>query len=246
MMLIEPDINIQMKQQKIPRLIWQTWSCNLWTPNILQVKSLNPEYKYKLYTDEDMNHFMKYELNWTEASDAYFMINEKIGAARADLWRYCILWKYGGIYIDIDAVCYEPFRDLIDANAEAVLSHETEKFALQWLLAFTAKHLILTSVIQSIIQKILKPDKILYTPLSRLELKELVLNITGPTIFSNAVKKHINMSGIVWQGTEFDGRCDNKNKNILKDAISVSIQYLWGHTKYTRLINTPFLNKKLT
>ena len=35
--------------------------------------------------------------------DAYCRILP--GAYKADLWRYCILYIYGGVYVDIDSLC---------------------------------------------------------------------------------------------------------------------------------------------
>jgi len=33
---------------------------------------------------------------------AYHIINNRAGAAKADIWRYAVLWAYGGAYIDDD------------------------------------------------------------------------------------------------------------------------------------------------
>jgi len=32
------------------------------------------------------------------------------GAYKADLWRYCVLYKYGGIYLDIKLACENGFK----------------------------------------------------------------------------------------------------------------------------------------
>ena len=40
----------------------------------------------------------------------YTYNNIKLGAHRADLWKYCILYKFGGVYLDVPRV---PLLDLM-------------------------------------------------------------------------------------------------------------------------------------
>ena len=47
---------------------------------------------------------------------------------KADIWRYCILFREGGIYCDIKSAASIPLRDLIPANASELISFE----GLQW------------------------------------------------------------------------------------------------------------------
>ena len=57
---------------------------------------------------------------------AYNLIDDLNGAAKSDIWRYSILWKYGGIYIDFDAVCFKSFDEMINnysnKSAEMIIS----------------------------------------------------------------------------------------------------------------------------
>ena len=41
---------------------------------------------------------------------AYNLINPELGAAKADIWRMAVLWKYGGVYIDADATVNQNFN----------------------------------------------------------------------------------------------------------------------------------------
>ena len=53
--------------------------------------------------------------------EAYKAYNKLIpGAYKADLWRYCILYKYGGCYSDIGFVMKKSF-DFINSNANIAL-----------------------------------------------------------------------------------------------------------------------------
>ena len=49
---------------------------------------------------------------------AYNAINPKLGAAKADVWRYAVMWCYGGFYMDYDS----DFSVLLD---DAILPTDT-------------------------------------------------------------------------------------------------------------------------
>eukprot|EP00966_Prymnesium_polylepis_P198981 4611101-Prymnesium_polylepis.1 len=47
-----------------------------------------------------------------------------LGVARADLWRYCVLFACGGVYVDLDSYVRMPLDELSRAEDVAVLSLE--------------------------------------------------------------------------------------------------------------------------
>jgi mannosyltransferase OCH1-like enzyme len=68
------------------------------------IKSNNPRFNYYLFDDNDCREFIKN--NFPE--DVLYAYDSLVpGAYKADLWRYCILYKEGGIYIDIK---YKPLN----------------------------------------------------------------------------------------------------------------------------------------
>jgi mannosyltransferase OCH1-like enzyme len=90
------------KPQVIPLHIYQVWHNIKEMPpsvkeSVIKIKEQNPEFEYHLY-DEPMcrkyiqDHFPKRVL------DAYDKVTPY--ALKADLWRYCILYREGGIYLD--------------------------------------------------------------------------------------------------------------------------------------------------
>ena len=93
----------------IPMNIFQTWNSKkiplLMANTFYKIKNLNPEFNYYLYDDNDCYNFIKKNFD-QDILNAY---NSLIpGAYKADLWRYCILYKFGGIYLDIK---YEPLNN---------------------------------------------------------------------------------------------------------------------------------------
>ena len=102
--------NILMKPYKlknnykpiIPLKIFQTWHTKDLPPKmkerVEELKATNPRFEHYLFDDNDCREFIKQHFD-SNVLDAYDRLIP--GAYKADLWRYCILYKYGGIYMDI-------------------------------------------------------------------------------------------------------------------------------------------------
>ena len=95
----------------IPRFIFQTWSTKNLPPlmfkAIQNLISENPDFKYFLFDDSDCREFIK---NNFDEDILYAYDNLIPGAYKADLWRYCILFIKGGIYLDIKYTPINGFR----------------------------------------------------------------------------------------------------------------------------------------
>lgn len=108
-----PESNIS----DIPFNIFQTWHTKQLPKHMAKcVESLkldNPEFTYYLFDDNDCLSFLRDNFE-PEVLHAYQSL--KPGAYKADLWRYCVLYKYGGVYIDIKYHCVNgfTFMDLMD------------------------------------------------------------------------------------------------------------------------------------
>jgi hypothetical protein len=75
--------------------------------NVELLKLQNPEFTYFLYDDNMCRDFIEKNFD----TDVLYSFNKlKPGAYKADLWRYCILYKYGGIYLDIKFSCIHDFK----------------------------------------------------------------------------------------------------------------------------------------
>jgi hypothetical protein len=99
---------------RVPLIIYQTWHSKKLPPKmsacVERLKRDNPQFDHHLYDDADCRGFIKdnYE---KEVLDAYDQLVP--GAYKADLWRYCMLYKTGGIYLDIKFQC-EPGFSLME------------------------------------------------------------------------------------------------------------------------------------
>jgi len=98
-----------MKQ--IPRNLFQTWSTKQLPPKLKErvdhLRAVNPEYHYQLFDDSDCRSFIQTHFG-NEVVAAYDCLVP--GAYKADLWRLCVLYVHGGVYMDIKLDCINGFR----------------------------------------------------------------------------------------------------------------------------------------
>ena len=95
----------------IPTNIFQTWHTKT-LPSGMQMavnnlRASGPRFNYELFDDNECREFIKNNFN-ESVLNAYD--NLKPGAYKADLWRYCILYIKGGIYIDIKYLPVNGFK----------------------------------------------------------------------------------------------------------------------------------------
>jgi mannosyltransferase OCH1-like enzyme len=82
-------IHLTYKTKNIPQSIINKWT------------EIYPEYDIKIYDNNDCINFLYKEFG-QEYVDIFNFIKD--GPIKADFWRLCILYKYGGIYSDIDII----------------------------------------------------------------------------------------------------------------------------------------------
>ncbi len=90
----------------IPKIIHQIWVGPNNIPEKLSnlmdgIKRLHPEYQYRLWTDKDLTPENFLNLDYITSATRY--------AQKADIMRFEILYRYGGIYFDTD---FELFKNI--------------------------------------------------------------------------------------------------------------------------------------
>ena len=95
----------------IPLKIFQTWHTKELPPDmkitVEKLKERHPRFEHFLFDDNDCRDFIikNFDNNVVKAFDSLIP-----GAYKADLWRYCVLYINGGIYMDIKYSCTNSFR----------------------------------------------------------------------------------------------------------------------------------------
>lgn len=190
----------------IPKVIYQTFKTKelpfiaKW--HIRRFLKNNPEYTYEFYDDIRIEDFFRsnFDKDWLEA---YQKLN--IGAAKADFFRYAILYKKGGVYLDIDSGIKGKLDSFIHADDKAIISMEkNDGIYVQWALIFEAGHPFLNETLALVKNNIngnLYPHD--------------VHRMTGPTAYTQAInhclktQEHIPYRIL---GVDFDGHLQFKYK----------------------------------
>ena len=100
--IINTNIKTNTKLDVIPKKIWQTWATKDLPLNmadcVKQLKLSHTDFEYNLFDDEDCYSFIKEHFP-IEVLYAYETLIPS--AYKSDLWRLCVLYMYGGVYLDI-------------------------------------------------------------------------------------------------------------------------------------------------
>lgn len=196
----------------IPKVIYQTWYTKS-LPKPIQVSiermmEQNPNYTHQLYDDVDIETFIANNFD-SNILTAYKSLT--VGAAKADLWRYLMLYKNGGVYLDVDSVIYGKLDDLIIDDC-AIISREKNygKF-VQWCLIYPANHPILKICI----------DKCIFNITNK--TTNDILELTGPVVYSQSIREYFGDYEIYSR----DDSYINQHKDLTKTRA-----YLWDYHGY--------------
>ena len=119
-----------------------------------------------------------------EVRRAYFSL--PIPVMRADLWRYCIIWKYGGIYADADTEFIAPHDFLSNIFPFRLHNKMTQLYTVpensthlcQWVFAAPKESPLLWKIIQLSVKRILNEEMV---------GEHFIHYFTGPGVFSDAI-----------------------------------------------------------
>jgi hypothetical protein len=182
----------------IPKIIHQTFPARRDMPDFLsenarKLQVMNPGWQYRLYEDADCARFIRD--NYDEATERLFQaIHPHYGAARADFFRYLLLYRLGGVYLDIKSGCNVPLDSIIKKDDEFLLSHWRDPkdgyhpaFGVtaelqQWHIMARAGHPFLAAVIARVSENLRQ-----YDPLRQGVGKRAVLQVTGPIAYTRAI-----------------------------------------------------------
>lgn len=100
--------------------------------NIARLKALNPGWRHVLHGNDDIQQHIGTHFG-ADVLKAYNSINPLYGAARADFFRYLLMFQDGGVYLDVKSGCSQPLGTVIRPDDELLLSRWNnqpgEKFA---------------------------------------------------------------------------------------------------------------------
>lgn len=86
----------------VPHYVWRTWKDDSWKQECVSAYNATirvlPDWDHFVWTDQDCRTFVQATFD-PVILQAYDACN--YGVMKADLWRYLVLYWYGGLYVDI-------------------------------------------------------------------------------------------------------------------------------------------------
>lgn len=189
----------------IPKLVHQTYKTRKLPHEIAKsidvLRENNPEYEWSLYDDQHMIEFIAN--NYSKLVLSHFLsIAPEYGAARADLFRYLIMYMKGGVYLDIKSTALRPLAEIILPNDKFILSHWSNRVGepfegwgrnatfpnlpegefQQWHIIAVAGHPFLKAVIQRTLENIAN-----YSPWRQGVGMLATILTTGPVCYTEAI-----------------------------------------------------------
>lgn len=141
------------KSSLIPKTLYLTYKTKDIPPQILQhFQTWNPGWNIQFYDDQDCIAFLK--KHYPERYVNFFQ-QVKYGPIKADLWRLCVLHKYGGVYCDVDLILLKGVEQFLEptANFASCLGYEGSNQIFQAFLAATPGHPILKDCMEMLVRK---------------------------------------------------------------------------------------------
>jgi hypothetical protein len=146
----------------------------------------NPEFNYYLYDDAMCREFIN---SYFDEDTLYAYDSLVPGAYKADLWRYCILYVYGGVYLDIKYKCVNDFKISNLMNKEQYVRDYYDGIYQAFLICLPKNEILMKCIHQIIIH--VKTKSYLSSSLS----------ISGPQLinkfFTKKQIKNLNMELIM-------------------------------------------------
>jgi mannosyltransferase OCH1-like enzyme len=189
----------------IPKIIWQTYEqsfdqlpgylidmINTW-------KVKNPEYEYRYASSDDRNKFVldNFGQHWLD-----LFLGCPVPVMRADIWRYMVLYKVGGVYTDIDTVCNDPVNTWIDSKKDFIIAIENDFNFASWTMASAPNNPALLHLINNIKNKLESITDYSKEPY-------YVHMTTGPAIWTESIISYFDYQAV--PGTMLD-QLDNLNR----------------------------------
>jgi mannosyltransferase OCH1-like enzyme len=215
----------------IPCDIYQTWHTKdlpqKMQERVTLLKSQNPRFNYYLFDDNDCRNFIGTHFA-KDVLDAYDSLIP--GAYKADLWRYCVLFIKGGIYLDVKYIPLNGFKLINLIESEHLVIDIDGKSIYNALMVCKSGNPLLMRAIR----------KIVYNVKTRYYGKNY-LEPTGPALLSSILDgneinidlthktgENENDKFIIYKNIpilkSYKGHIQDRNKNSIKEHYSI----LWS------------------
>lgn len=245
----------------IPKKIHQIYSIYTEMPdeikeNVKRIQALNPEWKHYFHDERDMENLI-HKYYGDEILSLYLTINSSYGAARADFFRYLLMYAEGGVYLDTKSSMNFPLDEVLNDETYILskwkngpedpytswgLHKELDKYSggeyQQWQIVCAAGHPFLKSVIKKVISEIQN-----YSVFKHGYGREGVLRTTGPIPYTLAIENIKNQYsyrevdvikelGFIYSIYENSGNANKHTTIFSKHYSKLKLPIIKAGTKY--------------
>ena len=134
------------------------------------------DYKYSFYNDIQCYEFI--QTFFPEIIDVYEKL--PLNVMKADLWRYCIIYKYGGIYADADSVLKGNPDIFINNNKNLIIFNENDNIHYcQVTFSAPQNSSVLKTIIDLSVERIRKTNSF--------NNEHIVYYLTGNGVFTDGI-----------------------------------------------------------
>jgi hypothetical protein len=189
----------------VPRIIHQTFHTRELPPELADslaaIRRGNPDWRHQFYDDADIRHFID-DRYGPAVLDYFDAINPKYRAARADFFRYLVVYAEGGVYLDAKSLPTRPLGEVIRPDDQFLISQwdngpdggypgwglDPEVAQVpggefqQWYVAAAAGHPFLRAVLERVLRNLRT-----YNPGLHGVGQRGVLRVTGPIAYTRAI-----------------------------------------------------------
>lgn len=189
----------------IPKIIWQTHECpyedlpELYKNNSKTYQDSLDGWEYRYHSALDRELFVSE--NFPEYLDLYQYIGP--GIYKSDFWRYLVLYKFGGLYGDMDSIIDSAednifYKSIIDPNSTFNVLKFSDEYYLNGTIMCSANHPIMKQIIDTMISKC----KECYDQGFKVFPHGKWLWATGPEMYSSVIKDNLDKISNVYH---YDG-----------------------------------------
>lgn len=182
----------------IPKIIHQIWFQgsnsvpDKFIPKMAKIKSYHPDWTYIVWDDSSITKLI-HNSQLLSTYNKFTYLHQKV-----DFAKYVILYKIGGIYIDVDVDIIKPLTSLILENSE--FDFIVSKINLNWFESMFCcrksyclnNGIIISKAGEIVLAKLIKAITLLKPCEKSVSKFVCIQNTTGPTIFTKVILANLH------------------------------------------------------
>ena len=178
----------------IPKIIHQIWIQgkdkipDKFKDNLIKVKTMNKNWEHIIWDEKSIKEFLKQNPIWLRTYNELDHVTQK-----ADYARYVILYKKGGVYLDIDVEVVKPLEGLFKEFPNSSLyvsdfsSNIFENYTTCRSLRCLNNGIIISSIGNPVMKKMVDEINNNHVCTANQDKMDCVNNTTGPFVFNKIV-----------------------------------------------------------